>query len=470
MNPTKLLDFKCFSSDALKDIYMAERDALAQITPDKPLTTNFMVSGSTAILDYDDWGKEVDFVSNDHYFTPGDRHLDELSYSASLCDGIARKDPWFLMEHSTSAVNWRTVNYRKRPGELIRDSLAHVALGADAVCYFQWRQSKAGAEKFHSSMVPHAGENSQVFRDVCELGDDLDKLTAAGLVGSKVSHAKVAVVFDAHSKWALEHTATPTQKLQEWVEPVNWFTALLDNGVTADVVPIAGQWDEYEAVVLPTVYLMSQETADRVRAYVRKGGKVLVSYATGISDESDHIWLGGYPGALRDVTGVRIEEFNPLGDDFDGVDSHLTLDNGTQAHDWADAIASTDDSCEILARYEAADCTGMNGVPAITLNSFGEGSAVYVGCRLDPEDLAQSIAPILTRLGISEESRYSGGEVMTVHRETEDGQRFTFVFNRETYDVSLTLGADPVVAANAETDKTTGATILHPAGVVVVKA
>ncbi len=144
MNPGKLLDFKRFSSDALKAFYIAERDTLAEITPDLPLTTNFMVSASGSVLDYDDWGDEVDFVSNDHYFIPGEAHLDELAFSASLVDGIARKDPWFLMEHSTSAVNWREINYRKEPGQLVRDSLAHVAMGADAVCYFQWRQSKAG--------------------------------------------------------------------------------------------------------------------------------------------------------------------------------------------------------------------------------------------------------------------------------------------------------------------------------------
>ena len=173
MNPGKLLDYKRFSSDALKELYIAERDVLESITPGLPLTTNFMVSAGGSMLDYDDWGAEVDFVSNDHYFTPGEAHFDEVAYAASLMDGISRKEPWFQMEHSTSAVNWRPINYRAEPGSVVRDSLAQVAMGADAICYFQWRQSKAGAEKWHSSMVPHAGEDSQIFRDVCELGADL---------------------------------------------------------------------------------------------------------------------------------------------------------------------------------------------------------------------------------------------------------------------------------------------------------
>ena len=137
MNPGKLLDFKRFCSDALKDFFKAERDALAEITPNIPLTTNFMVSAPGNALDYDDWGHEVDFVSNDHYFTAGSRHLDELAYSSSLVDGISRKQPWFLMEHSTSAVNWRGINYRKEPGQLERDAMAHLAMGADAICFFQ---------------------------------------------------------------------------------------------------------------------------------------------------------------------------------------------------------------------------------------------------------------------------------------------------------------------------------------------
>ena len=185
---------------------------LESITPGLPLTTNFMVSAGGSMLDYDDWGAEVDFVSNDHYFTPGEAHFDEVAYAASLMDGISRKEPWFQMEHSTSAVNWRPINYRAEPGSVVRDSLAQVAMGADSICYFQWRQSKAGAEKWHSSMVPHAGEDSQIFRDVCELGADLGRLSDEGLMGTKTVKSKVAVVFDYESQWATEYTANPTQQ------------------------------------------------------------------------------------------------------------------------------------------------------------------------------------------------------------------------------------------------------------------
>lgn len=466
MNPGKLLDFKRFSSDALKAFYVAERDALAEITPDLPLTTNFMVSAAGSVLDYDDWGREVDFVSNDHYFIPGEAHLDELAFSASLVDGIARKDPWFLMEHSTSAVNWRPVNYRKEPGQLVRDSLAHVAMGADAVCYFQWRQSKAGAEKFHSAMVPHAGEDSAVFRDVCELGADLNTLADNGLLGTKLAKSKVAVVFDYESEWASEHTATPTQKVHHVDEPLQWFRALADHGVTADVVPVRGAWDDYEMVVLPSVYLLSEETTRRVRDYVVGGGRLVVTYYTGISDEKDHVWLGGYPGSIRDVVGVRVEEFMPMGDDFPGVPDGLGLSNGAVAHDIADVIGSVDGTATVLETFKDDPWTGMDGAPAIVAHTFGEGRSVYVGARLGRDGIALSLPEILDSLGMAEAGG-NDGRVLRVEREGADGSRFVFSFNRTHETVRVPVEGEVVVSSFAEVS---GETIsIKPNGVIVTK-
>ena len=466
MNPGKLLDFKRFSSDALKAFYIAERDTLAEITPDLPLTTNFMVSASGSVLDYDDWGDEVDFVSNDHYFIPGEAHLDELAFSASLVDGIARKDPWFLMEHSTSAVNWREINYRKEPGQLVRDSLAHVAMGADAVCYFQWRQSKAGAEKFHSAMVSHAGEDSAVFRDVCELGADLNKLSDEGILGSRLAKSRVAVVFDYESEWATEHTATPTQHVHHVDEPLAWFRALADQGVTADVVPVRGAWDDYEMVVLPSVYLLSEETTRRVRDYVVGGGRLVVTYYTGISDEKDHVWLGGYPGSIRDVVGVRVEEFMPMGDDFTGVPDRLELSNGAVAHDIADVIGSVDGTATVLETFKDDPWTGMDGAPAIVAHTFGEGRSVYVGARLGRDGIALSLPEILDSLGMAEAGG-NDGRVLHVEREGADGSRFVFSFNRTHETVRVPVEGEVVVSSFADVDGETAS--IKPNGVIVTK-
>lgn len=466
-NPGKLLDYKRFCSDALKDFYIAERDALQEITPDLPVTTNFMVSSLGSTLDYDDWGREVDFVSNDHYFSPGEQHLDELAYSSSLVDGISRKQPWWLMEHSTSAVNWRPINYRKEPGQLVRDSLAHLAFGADAICYFQWRQSRAGAEKFHSAMLPHAGKNSQIFSDVCELGEDLRLLSEQGLVGSTLAKSSIAIVYDYQSEWATEHNATPSQEVRHWTEPLDWFRALIDLGVRADVVPIAAPWDTYPVAVIPAVYILDEANSHRVRDYVNGGGKIFVTYFTGIADERDHIWLGGYPGSIGDVVGVRSEEFVPMGSTPGALQS-LQLSNGAVAYDMADTITSVADSAQVLAHFQAPKQTGMDGLPAITVNSFGEGKAAYVACKLGREGLAQSLPELFKTMGIAVECAIDQADILRVEREQQDdGSRFVFLFNRSNHEVGLDVEGEPVVASLAGVED--GHARLDINGVLVLK-
>ena len=472
MNPGKLLDFKRFSSDALLEFYQAERDALLEITPGKPVTTNFMVSANGTVLDYDKWGAQVDFVSNDHYFTPGESHFDELAYAASLTDGIARKHPWFLMENSTSAVNWRPINMRKEPGQLVRDGLAHLAMGANAICFFQWRQSKAGAEKWHSAMVPHAGENSQVFRDVCELGADLNRLSDEGLLDTSLVKSKVAVVFDYESQWATEHTATPTQDVHHVTEPLDWFRALADQGITADVVPVAGPWDEYDAVVLPSLYIIDGATARRVREYVANGGKLFATYYTGLADERDHVYLGGYPGAIGDVMGVRIEEFAPLDSrgEYDGAIDHLDLSNGAVAHDFADVIASTADTARVLATFKADPWTGLDGVPAITVNQYGDGKAAYVGARLGRTGLSASLPQLLDELGIETRLEPDRGDVLRVERADEhDENHFVFIFNRGRERAVVDVEGDPIVASLTHVSDSEHSAVIQPNGVLVVK-
>lgn len=249
-NPTQQLDFKRFSSDALRDYLRAERDVLRRITPDIPATTNFMVMSGTKGMNYPDWAAEIDFVSNDHYTHPGPQRLDELSFSAALTHSIAQGRPWFLMEHSTSAVNWQPVNVAKRPGELARDSLLHVAHGADAVCFFQWRQSAAGAEKHHSAMVPHAGPDSEVFRSVAELGRTLETLTP--VTGSVREPARAALVYDWDSWWAVERDSQPSSLVDYRQEVLDWYSAFLSLGVRADVVTTSADLSGYDFVAAPS--------------------------------------------------------------------------------------------------------------------------------------------------------------------------------------------------------------------------
>ncbi|WNI31871.1 beta-galactosidase [Streptomyces sp. ITFR-6] len=425
-NPTQQLDFKRFSSDALKNHLLAEREILSEITPAVPVTTNFMVMSGIKGMDYADWASSVDFVSNDHYTVSGPRSRDELSFCANLTSGLASHRPWFLMEHSTSAVNWQTVNLAKGPGELVRDSLLHVAHGADAVCFFQWRQSAAGAEKYHSAMVPHAGPDSELFRDVVALGRTLEAL--APLAGSQREAARVAILFDWDSWWSSEHDSHPTSLLDYHREALDWYSALMDLGIRADVIPKLGtDLASYDVVIAPVLHVVAESLAKDLTRYVEGGGHLVTTYFSGIVDENDHVWLGGYPGALRDLLGIRIEEFGPLLDG-DTVD----LDNAATGSLWTDRISVAGTDVEVLARYRSGTYASR---PAVTRRTTGQGSAAYVSTRLGVDGLAALLPQLLLPSGVTSDlPEQSRGVIEQVVR-CDSESRYLFLVNRS--DVSV---------------------------------
>jgi len=444
-NPTQSLDFARFCSDELLSYYRAERGVLRELSPQVPVTTNFMVMTHQNEQDYFRWAPDLDVISQDHYID--DRLPDpraEQAFFDDLTRGVAGGRPWMLMESSTSAVNWQPVNMAKRPGELLLDSLRHVARGSDTVGFFQWRASRAGGEKYHGALVPHAGPDSARFREVVTLGAALSAMHE--VAGSRV-RADVALLWDWEAWWACELPSHPSEELRYPDAPRRWHRALTELGATVDVVHPSTDLSGYRLVVVPTLYLCSDATAAGLDAYVRAGGHALVSYFSGIVDESDHVRLGGYPGAFRELLGIRVEEFAPL-----PPGSTVTLDDGTRADLWTEVLVPG--AAEVLTRYVDGP---LPGAPALTRRPVGEGVAWYVGTRLDEAGTAAWADRLTGESGVRRLDR-AQPELELVRREHDGGASYLFALNRGTEAVTVPArGVDLHSGARATGSVTVGA-------------
>ncbi|MCD0443552.1 beta-galactosidase [Glycomyces sp. A-F 0318] len=445
-NPGQVLDWKRFSSWQLKQNYLAEAAVIGKYS-DKPMTTNFM-TGSHPDIDLWEFSDVVDVVATDHYLVGEDPHVN-LGFAADYARSLGAGRPWILMEHSTSAVNWQGRNRAKAPREMIRNSFQHFARGADAIMYFQWRASRQGAEKWHSGMVPHAGTDSKIWREVCELGARLKEL--AEVEGSRV-HADTAILWDFPNRWAQEHEARPTTDLEAQAVFDEYYAALWRAGITADVAEPEGDLSGYRLVVVPAVYLLSRKGAANLRQFVHGGGTVLVTPYSGVADETDTVYLGGYPGAIRDVLGVRTEEFHPL------LDDTVALASGGTGRIWSEAAEST--GAEVRDTYvlpstaarTGADAPAGTATPAWLVNRFGEGTAHYLTTFPDDATLDRIVAAAAEDAGVAPAAEAPVG-VEVVRRAHEDGRSWLFCINH--------TGADAKV-------KTADAVVDVPAGEVVV--
>ena len=437
-NPTQLLDFDRFSSDELLDCYRGEAEILRAATPDIPITTNFM--GWFKPVDYWNWAEHVDVISDDSYPDPADPLAPAYgAMTRDLMRSLGKGKPWLLMEQAPSAVNWRAHNAPKAPGQQRAWSYQSVARGADGILYFQWRQSTAGAEKFHSGLLPHAGTDSRVWRETEQLGGELATLDE--VVGTRVS-AKVAIMFDWDSLWSIEQTATPAE--HSYFEGLfAWYREFYTRNVVVDFVSPSFSLEGYDLVVVPSLFVATAAAAQNLDAYARAGGQLLVTYQTAITDENARISAGGYLGALQATLGIRVEEFAPLaapagsseiptigitGDDFGAGTGEL----------WSEYLHA--DAAEVKATFTTGS---LDGWPALTRNAHGSGAAWYVATHPDDALRGALVQKLLGEAGIDSVAGDAGVEIV------QRGE-LTFVINHGSSDAAVPVtGTDLLSGAVA---------------------
>jgi beta-galactosidase len=453
-NPGQQLDFMRFSSDELLECFESERAVLATHTPGIPVTTNFMQFFKP--LDYWKWADREDIVSDDVYQDPLDPDAGMgAAMAADLMRSLGRGRPWVLMEQTTSRVNWREINAAKAPGQMRLWSLQAVARGADGVMFFQWRQSRAGAEKHHSAMVPHGPiETNPTWHEVVRLGGELKRLDE--LCGTRVP-AEVAIVFDWDSWWALELPSKPSVLLRGLDQARAYYRHLFDANITADFAPSIRDLSSYKLVLVPNLYLVSDEGAANLNRYVSDGGALVMSCFSGIVDERENIRLGGYPAPFAEMLGLRVEDFLPLGAEEviavrfrDGSEARGTI--------WSELIRPI--SAEVIAEFDRGP---LQGKPAVTRHRFGKGTATYVGTVLDEQAMASLLNTAWTAAAVAHVEVPTGVELV---RRQGTGRSFLFVLNHGDAEarVSVGPGVDMISGDQVGPD----GLLLPPYGVAVI--
>ncbi|NGO71392.1 beta-galactosidase [Streptomyces sp. SB3404] len=379
VNPTQTLDWRRFCSDALLACYRAEKAVLDEAAPGTPVTTNFMSMFKP--LDYWTWAAEEDLVSDDAYPDPADpRAQVNAALHYDLMRSLGQGRPWLLMEQAPSAVSWRPVNVPKRPGLQRLWSLQALARGADGVLYFQWRASVAGAEKYHSALLPHRGTASRGWRETVRFGAELARL--APVAGTRTT-AEVGILLDWDSWWALELDDHPSARMRWRTLLDPWYAALYARGVTADFVRPGARLDGYRVLLAPNLYLLRREHSAQLARWVADGGHLVCGGFSGVVDENDHVHPGGAPGPLRELLGIAVDEWWPVPD---GATVGVRLPGGeARAALWSEWLEPAD--ADPVAVYTDGE---LRGLPAVTRR----GRAWYVGCHLG-ERIGDVLDPVL---------------------------------------------------------------------------
>ncbi|GGG00107.1 beta-galactosidase [Paenibacillus abyssi] len=458
------LDYDRFISDSLLDCYLLERDAIKEVIPDAVVTTNFQSNGTYRLLDYFKWAKYLDVIALDMYPT-NDMPMGMTAMRHDLMRGLKDGDPYLLMESCPTQLNWKPQNALKRPGVHKLWSYQAVSRGADGVMYFQLRRSVGAFEKFHGALIDHVGhEHTRVFRECAELGHELSQL-GDSILGARVD-AKIGIVFDWENWWAIAHSSGPSVDLNYINEVQKYYDAFYHQNIQVDMIGVETDLEQYDLVIAPVLYMVKQGYAKKLEQFVENGGTFVTTFFSGIVDENDLVTLGGYPGELRNLLGIWVEEIDSL---FPEQRNSIVMKQ--PFHQLSGSYESSilcdlihEEGAEVIAEFGNEFYRGM---PALTRNIFGKGDAWYVASSPEPEFLKNLVGALCENNGIK--PTLITPPNVEVSRRNKDGKEFTFILNHNVEAKTIDIGVKKQKDMLAGT-VISGEINIPPNGVLILEA
>ncbi len=389
-NPALLLEWKRFVSDTWKSYSENQISAIrSHADPRQFITTNTMgwFDGFNeytvhSVLDIAAWD---DYIDSDHfdYIANGATH--------DLTRGYKNKDFW-VMETEPAFVNWRRTNTPLQKGQIRDMAWQAIGHGAETVEYWQWRSAPNGQEEYHGVLVGADGRPVPVFDEIRQTGEEFAK--AGPEIAGTSPHSEVALVNDYDSRWAItfqRHSAN----FDPVGEMIAFYRPLREQSQAVDMISINAPFDSYKVVELPGLNVISQATADRLMAYVRNGGHLLLGPRTGMKDEYNALQPERQPGPLAGFLGARVDQFYAL--DYD-VPVIGDFGSGT-ANIWAEQLSVQSPETKVVMRYGKSN-GWLDDQPAIITRNVGKGSITYVGAWLDADTLNKLTAHLLDEAGV----------------------------------------------------------------------
>lgn len=435
------LDWRRFVSHQTIDFYKSEIEPLRELTPSIPITTNFMSDNPEFVpftgLDYSEFAKEVDVISWDAYpawHNDWEDTATTASRTAFLNDHFytMKNQPFLLMESTPSAVNWHDVNKAKRPGMHYLSSMQMLAHGSDSILYFQWRKSRGSSEKFHGAVVDHdRSHENRVFKEVAQLGQAMEEVSEKVTGYRRV--ADVAILYDVESDWALKDAQGFGLKTKHYGETLQkHYQSFWDKNIAVDIVTKEQDISAYKLLIVPMLYMMSEETAIRLQTFVKNGGTLVSTYLTGLVDESDLTHMGGWLKPLRETFGIEPLET----DTFYPSDKNTMVYKGFEYEikDYATIMEAK--GANVLGQYES---DFYEGTPALTEHAYYEGKAYYIGARLEQRFHDAFYEELIKKMDLKPALAASHKRGVSIQSREANGMQTIFIMNFTEKTQTLTL-------------------------------
>ena len=379
-NPALRQDWERFRSQSIVDFMAFQAKLIKEISPEAVVMHDFPGGGLGKHVDYSKVAKTLDQAAYNNYPVWGGQKEPiaphEIAFALDYIRGLKGENFW-ITEAIMGAQGHDVTGFLPRPNQAKMWSYQSMAHGADSLMYFRYRGATKGAEQFCYGIIDADNVKRRKFYEVQSFFHDIIKYREAMEAPVK-NEAAIVYDYDSLASFRIQRQSI---LLDPAAEMQKFYKAFYDQNVGVDVIPEDREFSSYKVVILPQMIITKPEMEEKVEAFVKNGGTVIVTYRHAVKDADNNVPFGEtLPVHYNALAGLTVEETESLQDydAFPVVGSGVFEGVEGTGGIFRDMIKVQD--AEVLFRYADAFCQEF---AAVTRKQTGRGTLYYVGCGLE---------------------------------------------------------------------------------------
>jgi beta-galactosidase len=420
-NPSQELDRYRYVSDSVVEFQRQQVQVLRAARGDWFITHNGLMGN----IDYWKFTEDLDFLGADIYPGFGARDAaSSVATSYGQAKACSAGGNFIVPEQESGPGGQKSFMLRtSQPGVMRLWAYQSIAHGADGMMHFRWRTCRFGAEEYWCGVLDHDNVPRRRYREFSQEGSELKRI-GHQILGTTVD-VQAAVLCEFETDYA--HETMPHGLPSPSEQGHLAYNYLSHCHLRCGVVQTQDSFEGLKFLIVPSMCLMDQSLADKLAMFVTGGGLLFVGGRSAIKDRDNHVIPQTPPGLLASVVGCTVEEYGKMEPGTLGL---LAGRRHMRSGPWYEILQPR--GAQVLATWQVPSNLGPWAAadgPAITINRYGEGLAMYCGTMLTQDNVAGLIDLALEHAaGISPLAQCPYPDVEIVRRQGQ-GRKLLFVLN-----------------------------------------
>jgi beta-galactosidase len=438
-NTAYKLEWARFNREAVADFLTWQSEIVAEYMRDDQFITHCFMP-SVQNIDQIATSSKMDVMAvNIYHGQQDDLTGNEIAFGGDYFRSVKNSN-YLVTETNAQTIGWNSkMQQPPYPGQMRQNVYAHIGSGANMVEYWHWHSIHYGQETYWKGVLSHDLQPNRAYSEVSNTAHELQKF-GKKLVNLKKKN-EVAILFSHDSNDALNFMPFNGSG-PSWSESINnayrnqlvgqFHRLLYQNNVGVDFVfPGHMDLEKYKLVIIPSLYVASDELLEQITAYIKNGGHVIMQFKSGFTDENSMVRPVLAPGPLREACGFYYQEFSnikalPLKDNPFDVEENF-------ATDWMEYIIP--ETAEPLAFY---DHPYFSEYPAVTINDYGKGTLLYEGSVFSDQIQTKIIKNAVKSAGIENPDFEFSWPLIAKSGVNDDGKAVHFYYNYSSEPIKFT--------------------------------